>query len=34
MINSAGFEEVILKDKTGFNSSAKTEGVLIIAKKP
>jgi hypothetical protein len=34
MVNSTGFEEVMLKDRTGFNSSGKTEGVLIIAKKP
>ena len=34
MINSTGFEEVRLRYKTGFNSSGKTEGVLISAKKP
>ncbi len=34
MIQLAGFGNVEFVDKTGFNSSPNTEGVLILAKKP
>jgi hypothetical protein len=33
MIQHAGFKKVELAGKTGFNSSTKTEGVLIRAQK-
>ena len=33
-LKKLGYEEVRLRYKTGFNSSGKTEGVLISAKKP
>jgi hypothetical protein len=33
MINAAGFEDVKLVRETGFNSSAKTKGVLVEALK-
>jgi hypothetical protein len=31
MISAAGFEDVQLVRETGFNSSGKTKGVLIMA---
>jgi alkylhydroperoxidase/carboxymuconolactone decarboxylase family protein YurZ len=34
MIRKAGFQNVELVAETGFNSSAKTKGVLIRAVKP
>jgi len=33
MIQQAGFKKVELVAETGFNSSTKTEGVLIRAQK-
>ena len=34
MLRKAGFENAELVAKTGFNSSPKTEGVLMRAAKP
>jgi hypothetical protein len=34
LCKEAGFEDVELVGKTGFNSSPKTKGVLIRGKKP
>ena len=34
ILENAGFIDINLVDETGFNSSPKTKGVLIRAKKP
>ena len=34
ILEDAGFIDINLVDETGFNSSPKTKGVLIRAKKP
>ncbi len=34
ILESKGFIDINLVDETGFNSSPKTKGVLIRAKKP
>ena len=34
LLQQIGFEDVELVAETGFNSSPKTKGVLIRAKKP
>ena len=34
ILKSTGFANIELVDETGFNSSPKTKGVLIRAKKP
>jgi hypothetical protein len=34
LLEKAGFEDAELVGKTGFNSSPKTEGVLLRAVKP
>jgi hypothetical protein len=34
ILESKGFSDINLVDETGFNSSPKTKGVLIRAKKP
>jgi hypothetical protein len=34
LLQKVGFEKAELVGETGFNSSAKTKGVLLRAKKP
>ena len=34
MLHKAGFTDAELVEKTGFNSSPKTEGVLVRATRP
>ena len=34
ILENTGFANIDLVDETGFNSSPKTKGVLIRAKKP
>ena len=34
ILENTGFANIELVDKTGFNSSPKTKGVLFRAKKP
>lgn len=34
MVQNTGFEQAELMGKTGFNSSPKTEGILLRARKP
>ncbi len=34
ILEKTGFADIEMVDETGFNSSPKTKGVLIRAKKP